>query len=264
VSSPYINRFLQPDTLIPGVGNSQAWNRYSYGLNNPIVNNDPTGHCAEPITFLLCAAAIGAVVSVITDAYSTTVEHHESYSLEKAGQAVVRGAIVGVVGATIGLAGAAILGTGFLATVTTGVIAGAATGQATRAVQNKQSGKPITDGLGDFEDLLVDGVLGGAFAAVGYWIAKYSSGSNPNAYEHNYEYDNRVRERGIEDPVSHNFPYSFDDEILDTTPTIDEETGYKIFRTPGSLNNTEGNYEIGITKDNKINHRFFRGGPKPQ
>jgi GH24 family phage-related lysozyme (muramidase) len=44
--SPYINRFLQPDTIIPDPANPQSWNRFSYVLNNPIRFNDPTGHKA--------------------------------------------------------------------------------------------------------------------------------------------------------------------------------------------------------------------------
>ncbi|MEP7134617.1 MAG: RHS repeat-associated core domain-containing protein [Chloroflexota bacterium] len=42
--SPYINRFVQPDTIIPGAANPQAWNRYSYVLGNPLKYTDPTGH----------------------------------------------------------------------------------------------------------------------------------------------------------------------------------------------------------------------------
>ncbi len=30
--SSYINRFLQPDTIIPDPSNPQAWNRYFYAL----------------------------------------------------------------------------------------------------------------------------------------------------------------------------------------------------------------------------------------
>ena len=42
--SPYINHFLQPDTIIPNRSNPQNWNRYSYVQNRPINFNDPTGH----------------------------------------------------------------------------------------------------------------------------------------------------------------------------------------------------------------------------
>ncbi len=45
-SSPYINRFIQSDTIIPNLANPQSLNRYSYVLNNPILFNDPTGHDA--------------------------------------------------------------------------------------------------------------------------------------------------------------------------------------------------------------------------
>ena len=39
-----LNRFLQPDTIVPGAGNPQAWNRYSYVGNNSISRNDPSGN----------------------------------------------------------------------------------------------------------------------------------------------------------------------------------------------------------------------------
>jgi hypothetical protein len=43
-ASPYINHFIQPDTIIPNPADPQSWNRYSYGLNNPVRYTDPTGH----------------------------------------------------------------------------------------------------------------------------------------------------------------------------------------------------------------------------
>jgi len=42
--SPKLGRFLSPDTIVPGAANPQAWNRYSYTLNNPVRYTDPTGH----------------------------------------------------------------------------------------------------------------------------------------------------------------------------------------------------------------------------
>ena len=42
--SPTLGRFIQPDTIIPDLTNSQAWNRYVYVRNSPIRYSDPTGH----------------------------------------------------------------------------------------------------------------------------------------------------------------------------------------------------------------------------
>jgi len=39
-----LGRFAQADTLIPGAGDSQAWDRYAFALNNPVRYGDPSGH----------------------------------------------------------------------------------------------------------------------------------------------------------------------------------------------------------------------------
>ena len=39
-----LGRFISADTLVPNPANPQAFNRYTYGNNNPILYNDPTGH----------------------------------------------------------------------------------------------------------------------------------------------------------------------------------------------------------------------------
>ena len=42
-----MGRFMSPDSLGPwvaDVNNPQSWNFYSYVLNNPLINTDPTGH----------------------------------------------------------------------------------------------------------------------------------------------------------------------------------------------------------------------------
>jgi RHS repeat-associated protein len=42
--NPYLNRWLQPDTIVPNPGNPQDLNRYSYVRNSPLNYTDPSGH----------------------------------------------------------------------------------------------------------------------------------------------------------------------------------------------------------------------------
>ncbi len=44
--SPALCRFISADTIVPGAGNSQAYNRYMYVLGNPLGRTDPSGHGA--------------------------------------------------------------------------------------------------------------------------------------------------------------------------------------------------------------------------
>jgi RHS repeat-associated protein len=40
-------RFISADTIVPKPTSPQQFNRYSYGLNNPIKYIDPSGHCSQ-------------------------------------------------------------------------------------------------------------------------------------------------------------------------------------------------------------------------
>ncbi len=57
---PYLGRFIQPDTIVPGAGNPQAWDRYAYARNNPVVYNDPSGHFPWPF-FIIGGVALGVI-----------------------------------------------------------------------------------------------------------------------------------------------------------------------------------------------------------
>ncbi len=42
--SPALGRFLSADTVVPGAAQSQAYDRYAYVMNSPLVYSDPSGH----------------------------------------------------------------------------------------------------------------------------------------------------------------------------------------------------------------------------
>jgi hypothetical protein len=59
-----ISRFTQADTIVPGAGNPQSLNRYSYVYNNPLKYTDSSGHCPWcPFAAVLGAAYVGGRVA---------------------------------------------------------------------------------------------------------------------------------------------------------------------------------------------------------
>lgn len=69
VYDPLIGRFLSPDPHIPDLMNAQAFNPYSYVLNNPLAYVDPSG-----FFFGFIGRIISGVVNVIVDAVSEVVD----------------------------------------------------------------------------------------------------------------------------------------------------------------------------------------------
>ena len=51
-----VGRMMSADPTVPEPANSQAWNRYSYVINNPLAYTDPSGHSwlSEGINFVVC------------------------------------------------------------------------------------------------------------------------------------------------------------------------------------------------------------------
>lgn len=58
---PHLQRFVQPDTMLPDVYDPQQLNRYSYAVNNPLKYTDPSGHCVWIFT-----PFCGAITSFLT------------------------------------------------------------------------------------------------------------------------------------------------------------------------------------------------------
>ncbi len=44
---PYLNRWIQPDSIVPNPADPQSLNRFTYARNNPVKYTDPTGHWTE-------------------------------------------------------------------------------------------------------------------------------------------------------------------------------------------------------------------------
>ncbi len=64
--APGLGRFMQPDTIVPGGGNPQAYSRYTYVFNNPLNFIDPSGHFPwKPpcIDGLYCGRSYGTSVA---------------------------------------------------------------------------------------------------------------------------------------------------------------------------------------------------------
>lgn len=121
---------------MPNPANPQSYNRYSYTYNNPIFFTDPSGHCAEPITFVACITAIGAGLGYIADYYVQYSDnrsqgmrpleaiYHENINEREVAGATLAGGVSGAGGAVLlplvpqGVAAAGLSGsTGSLVTV---------------------------------------------------------------------------------------------------------------------------------------------------
>ena len=91
--------FTQPDTSVPGAGDSLAWDRYAYVNYNPMKYTDPTGH----FPWMVVGAAIGAIVGGAT--YALT-NQGENFDWGEFALATGVGALAGTA-ISVGLVGAA-------------------------------------------------------------------------------------------------------------------------------------------------------------
>ncbi len=172
---------MQPDTLIPDLSNPQSWNRFSYVYNNPILHNDPTGHCPMCVTAAI-GGILGAAIGAASVALPQMIKNAQAgqplttnIDPAEVGKAAAAGAVAGVIGGlTFGI-GTAVMGSGLGATMVAGAVSGALAGQASRATNNVLSGRNVGTGLFSPKDMAVDAVVGGAMAGVGWGIGKYVS-----------------------------------------------------------------------------------------
>ena len=112
--------------------------------------------------------------------------------------------------------------------------------------------------VGELSGEILDDVAVGASRGAGSGVSGGVKGGT-NILKHGYKYASRIRARALQDPVAHNFPYSFDDEILKVEPIIQAD-GSLLFRKAGTLNGKSGFFEIALNPNTKtIFHRTFVG-----
>jgi len=117
---PVLGRFLSADTVVPGSGNMQNFNRYAYVNNNPLIYTDPTGHFIFTIG---AAMLIGALVGGI----SAGIQSDWDFS------AVMVGAFIGAAAGATGFGAGGWAANGWLggaigSTLAGGIVGGAAAG----------------------------------------------------------------------------------------------------------------------------------------
>ena len=132
-----LGRFISPDTLVESPLHPQTLNRYAYAGNNPVLYNDPTGHC-----FLVCII-IGAVVGAVSAGIASDWDPGATLL----GGAI--GAFSGGVGAKVGGFVATTVGSQFgtVAGTAAGLAAGGAAAGATSAALYRAAGYNVNIGL---------------------------------------------------------------------------------------------------------------------
>ena len=181
--NPTIGRFFVRDTWPGSYQMPGTLHPYLYGLNNPILYTDPSGRCADPLTYFLCAAAgiaigtgigfiggavVGAASSAINQAVTNGAVDWNQVRNDAAATAVV-GAVGGFVySATLvtgGVAAAALFGTSSASVgasvVGFGIVAtaGVTSGIATRGTANLINGDPVTKNLVSWKQAGIDALL---------------------------------------------------------------------------------------------------------
>jgi RHS repeat-associated protein len=89
---PVLGRMLSPDNYVSSPGSTQAFNRYSYALNNPLIITDPSGEHPALIAMIAYSAIVGGLSSA---------KNGDGF-LQGFGTGVATGALSYGVGAAIG------------------------------------------------------------------------------------------------------------------------------------------------------------------
>ena len=135
---PALGRFISPDTIVESPLHPQTLNRYAYAGNNPVLYNDPTGHC-----FIVCAVIFGALVGTVAAGIASDWDPGATLLGAAIGgiSAGVGAKVGGYVAATVGAKFGSTLGAG------AGLVAGGAAAGGTSSVLYRAAGYNVNIGL---------------------------------------------------------------------------------------------------------------------
>jgi RHS repeat-associated protein len=244
---PVVGRFISADGMVPEPGNLQAFNRYSYCVNNPVVYVDPSGNSFLGSFFsgLLAGIAFAAVMIVCPECgivaagmMAGAVGGASSAAFSGAGlTAITQGAMMG---AALGgvMAGLAQVG------VPTAVLIGAGAGAA------YATGGP--QGLLEFGAGLAGGLLGGAATAAylnpgtspAYTAANQTGNGYPQQSTSDIATNPGLRQRTWFEAFKDNMAQSLNglwSEAKKTFSGIYGDVAISAIYTKGVLVNVEGN-----------------------
>lgn len=142
--APLLGRFISADTLVPGIENPQAWNRYSYVYNRPLNLTDSSGHCPICPTIVIGAVLGGVVMGGTYAAVSLANGNFDAGQLAMtAGAGAVAG---GLIGSGIGIAAGMTAMSAAAATAVSGAAIGTGVG-ALSAGEGYLLSLPVSGGI---------------------------------------------------------------------------------------------------------------------
>lgn len=180
--SPTLGRFILPDNIVPDATNPQDWNRYTYARNNPILYNDPSGHCINTSNGWDKINCIGSIVfstlSYIKENPNSVIINGKSFNIPVVLPKGFGRQNIEIVNTTISFKTIRIVGRLGDDTIPATFIAGGLLTLAPEQIENIHKGAPISeyvaDALIDGGGYVVSEIVGDAFGAasapiVGPW-----------------------------------------------------------------------------------------------
>jgi RHS repeat-associated protein len=157
VYDPLVGRFLSPDPNIQFVADLQSYNRYSYALNNPLRNTDPTGYFISSEFDMLVNTAIGIASAVVCTgaapgcavAFAIVATYYNATSALAAGASVdqvIGSHLIGMAGGMVGGAVGESFGQTVMAQIIGGAIGGAASAHISTVVYGGNLGENVLRG----------------------------------------------------------------------------------------------------------------------